>query len=47
VIRDGGQRQIPVAEVVAGDLLVLADGDIVPADVRVTGAVALLAHSGR
>ena len=42
VIRDGGQRQIPAAEVVAGDLLVLAEGDIVPADARVTEAAALL-----
>jgi len=42
VIRDGGQRQIPAADVVAGDLLVLAEGDIVPADARVTEAAALL-----
>jgi Ca2+-transporting ATPase len=42
VIRDGGQRQIPAAEVVAGDLLVLAEGDIVPADARVGEAAALL-----
>ena len=42
VIRDGGQRQIPAAEVVAGDLLVLAEGDIVPADARVSEAAALL-----
>ena len=42
MIRDGGQRQIPAAEVVAGDLLVLAEGDIVPADARVTEAAALL-----
>ncbi len=42
VIRDGGQRQIPAAEVVAGDLLVLAEGDIVPADAQVIEAAALL-----
>jgi Ca2+-transporting ATPase len=42
VIRDGSQRQIPAAEVVAGDLLVLAEGDIVPADARVAEAAALL-----
>ncbi|HEY7360422.1 MAG TPA: cation-transporting P-type ATPase, partial [Streptosporangiaceae bacterium] len=42
VIRDGSQRQIPAAEVVAGDLLVLAEGDIVPADARVSEAAALL-----
>ena len=29
VVRDGGQRQIPAAEVVTGDVLVLAEGDIV------------------
>ena len=32
VIRDGEQRRIPGREVVAGDLLVLAEGDRVPAD---------------
>ena len=42
VLRDGEQRQIPAAEVVAGDLLVLAEGDIVPADAQVTEAAALL-----
>ena len=42
VIRDGLQRQIPAAEVVVGDLLVLAEGDIVPADAAVVDAAALL-----
>src|SRR5215470_9886442 len=42
VVRDGGQRQIPAAEVVPDDLLVLAEGDIVPADAQVTEAAALL-----
>jgi P-type Ca2+ transporter type 2C len=42
VVRDGEQRQIPAAEVVAGDLLVLAEGDIVPADAGVVDAAALL-----
>ena len=42
VLRDGEQRHIPAAEVVAGDVLVLAEGDIVPADGRVTQAAALL-----
>jgi len=32
VLRDGEQRQLPAAEVVVGDVLVLAEGDIVPAD---------------
>ena len=42
VLRDGGQQQIPAAEVVAGDMLVLAEGDIVPADADVVDAAALL-----
>ena len=42
VIRDGEQRPIPAADVVPGDLLVLAEGDIVPADARVTESAALL-----
>ena len=42
VLRDGEQRAIPAAEVVAGDLLVLAEGDIVPADGAVVEAAALL-----
>jgi len=43
VMRDGEQRQIPAADVVVGDVLVLAEGDIVPADARVVEAVTLLA----
>jgi P-type Ca2+ transporter type 2C len=43
VLRDGAQRLIPAAEVVVGDVLVLAEGDIVPADAQVAEAVALLA----
>ena len=35
VIRDGEQRRIPGREVVPGDLLVLAEGDRVPADGRI------------
>jgi Ca2+-transporting ATPase len=42
VIRDGGQRQVPAAEVVIGDVLMLAEGDIVPADADVIDAAALL-----
>src|SRR5512142_2245461 len=38
VVRDGGQQQIPAAEVVIGDVLVLAEGDIVPADADVADA---------
>ncbi len=42
VLRDGMQRQVPAAEVVVGDLLVLAEGDVVPADAAVVEAAALL-----
>ncbi len=42
VLRDGVQRVIPAAEVVVGDLLILAEGDIVPADAQVVEAAALL-----
>jgi Ca2+-transporting ATPase len=42
VLRDGTQHEVPAAEVVVGDLLVLAEGDIVPADAVVTEAAALL-----
>ncbi|MBF6323304.1 cation-transporting P-type ATPase [Nocardia cyriacigeorgica] len=41
VIRDGDQREIPAADVVLGDLLVLAEGDIVPADANVVEAAAM------
>jgi Ca2+-transporting ATPase len=42
VIRDGSQRQVPAADIVVGDLLVLAEGDIVPADAHVVQAAAFL-----
>ena len=42
VLRDGEQRTVPAADVVPGDLLVLAEGDIVPADAGVTEAAGLL-----
>ena len=47
VIRDGTQRQIPAAEVVVGDLLVLAEGDIVPADARVRRSGGAAGRRGR
>ncbi len=42
VQRDGRQQLVPAAEVVVGDLLVLAEGDIVPADASVISSAALL-----
>jgi Mg2+-importing ATPase len=35
VVRDGVAREIPLAELVAGDLVKLAAGDMIPADVRI------------
>ncbi|NUR60937.1 MAG: cation-translocating P-type ATPase [Catenulispora sp.] len=42
VIRDGLQQQVPAAEVVVGDVVVLAEGDVVPADATLSEAAALL-----
>ncbi|MFB4294699.1 cation-translocating P-type ATPase [Nonomuraea sp. ATR24] len=42
VVRDGRQQQIPSSDVVVGDLLILAEGDIVPADAKVHESAALL-----
>ena len=42
VVRDGVQQQVPAAEVVAGDVVVLGEGDIVPADATLFEAAALL-----
>ena len=42
VLRDGRQQLVPTGDVVVGDLLVLAEGDIVPADATVVEAAALL-----
>src|SRR5512138_3169129 len=41
VLRDGEPRTIPAADVVPGDLLLLEEGDTVPADARVLESVAL------
>jgi Ca2+-transporting ATPase len=41
VIRDGVRRRVPGAEVVAGDVVVLVEGDRVPADALVLEASAL------
>jgi Ca2+-transporting ATPase len=42
VVRDGRQRAVPSVDVVVGDLLVLGEGEIVPADAMVVEAAALL-----
>lgn len=42
VRRDGGDFQVPAEELVPGDVLVLAEGDIVPADAELLEAHALL-----
>ena len=41
VLRDGAVARVPSAELVKGDLLVLAEGDAVGADARLTQAAAL------
>ena len=43
VVRDGRERRVPARELVPGDLVVLATGDKVPADVRLVEAVNLQA----
>lgn len=42
VVRDGEERRVPAVEVVPGDVVLLGEGDIVPADGEVTEAAALL-----
>lgn len=42
VLRDGAERQLPAARVVPGDVLLLGEGDIVPADAALLEASALL-----
>jgi P-type Ca2+ transporter type 2C len=44
VLRDGRQQLIPAADVVVSDLLVLAEGDIVPVDARMMESAALLVN---
>ncbi|MDR7867904.1 MAG: magnesium-translocating P-type ATPase [Sporomusaceae bacterium] len=38
VIRDGGEREVPLAEVAPGDVFVVAAGDVVPGDARLLEA---------
>ncbi|MFO7189659.1 MAG: cation-translocating P-type ATPase [Pseudomonadota bacterium] len=41
VIRDGERKRIPAAEVVPGDLILVEEGDTIPADARVVESTAL------
>jgi Ca2+-transporting ATPase len=41
VIRDGEQRSVPAADVVPGDIILIEEGDTIPADARVTQSTAL------
>ena len=41
VIRDGERRRLPARELVAGDLVLLEEGDTIPADARILESTAL------
>jgi Ca2+-transporting ATPase len=41
VIRDGNQRRAPAAEIVPGDIILIEEGDTIPADARVIHSTAL------
>jgi len=41
VVRDGARRRIPAAEVVPGDIVLVAEGDTIPADARLIQESAL------
>ncbi len=41
VIRDSEQRKIPAAEIVPGDLVLIEEGDVIPADARLIHSTAL------
>jgi P-type Ca2+ transporter type 2C len=41
VVRDGERRSIPASELVPGDLILLEEGDTIPADARLIGSTAL------
>jgi P-type Ca2+ transporter type 2C len=41
VLRDGRQQQVPTAEIVPGDLLLIEEGDTIAADARVVESIAL------
>ena len=41
VRRDGGTRQVPAADLVVGDIVLVEAGDLIPADARIVQAAAL------
>ena len=41
VIRDGERRTIPAAEIVPGDIILIEEGDTIPADARLIQSTAL------
>jgi Ca2+-transporting ATPase len=41
VVRDGNQRSVPAAELVPGDIIVIEEGDTIPADARLIHSAAL------
>lgn len=46
VLREGEQQEIPIEEVVVGDILPLRSGSRVPADARMISAVGLIVNEG-
>ena len=46
VLRDGQQREVPIANLVPGDVVELAAGDMIPADVRVLAGKDLFLTQG-
>ena len=41
VLRDGERRSVPAAELVPGDVILIEEGDTIPADARLIGSTAL------
>src|SRR4029453_10631738 len=41
VIRDGERRSIPATDIVPGDIIVIEEGDTIPADGRLAESIAL------
>src|SRR5690606_17349393 len=41
VVRDGERRSVPAAELVPGDIILIEEGDTIPADARLVASTAL------